>query len=105
MLNFTLLYFIIISVFHIGRKYMPKLLHSMRALHRSIKAQPLLCAVAAMSCFTLLHPEKMTLSQEVLQVGGLEGGLSNLRHEIRKMFPNAATEVWFYRILGLLFAV
>ena len=104
MLNLTLLYFIFIGSYYLGRKYIPKIHALIKVSSRMMKDNPLLITASLLSGFILLHPEKDLLTNKILQLGLAEEGINQLPETFQEMFQGSETEILLYRIFTLLLA-
>jgi hypothetical protein len=104
MLNLTLLYFILIGTYYLGRKYLPKIHALIKTLSRMMKNQPLFIMASLITCFILMHPEKELLTNKILQLELAQEGVSHLPEEYRELLRGSETEILLYRILTLLLA-
>jgi len=104
MLNLTLLYFIFIGSYYLGRKYIPKIHALIKVSSRMMKDNPLLITTSLLSGFILLHPEKDLLTNKILQLGLAEEGINQLPEAFQEMFQGSETEILLYRIVTLLLA-
>jgi hypothetical protein len=104
MLNLTLLYFIIIGSYYLGRKYIPKMHELIKLSSRIMKDNPLIITASLLSGFILIHPEKDFLTNKILQLGLAEEGISQIPEAFQEMFQGSETEILLYRIFTLLLA-
>ena len=104
MLNLTLLYFILLGSYYLGRKYLPKMHELIKFSSRVMKDNPLLITLSLLSGFILLHPEKDLLTNKIIQLGLAEEGISPLPEAFQEMLEGSETEILLYRILTLLLA-
>ena len=104
MLNLTLLYFIIIGSYYLGRKYIPKMHELIKLSSRIMKDNPLIITASLLSGFILIHPEKDFLTNKILKLGLAEEGISQIPEAFQEMFQGSETEILLYRIFTLLLA-
>ena len=104
MLNLTLLYFIIIGSYYLGRKYIPKMHELIKLSSRIMKDNPLIITASLLSGFILLHPEKDLLTNKILQLGFTEDGVDHFPEKFQEIFDGSETEILLYRIFTLLIA-
>ena len=104
MINLTLLYFVLIGSYYLGRKYLPKIHTLIKSSSRIMKDNPLLITTSLLICLMLIHPEKDLLTNKVLQLGLAQEGVSQLPEAFQEMLEGSETEILLYRILTLLLA-
>ena len=104
MLNLTLLYFILLGSYYLGRKYLPKMHELIKLSSRMMKDNPILITTSLLICLMLIHPEKDLLTNKILQLGLAEEGTNQLPEALQEMFQGSETEILLYRILTLLIA-
>ena len=104
MLNLTLLYFILIGSYFLGRKYLPKIHALIKSSSQMMKDNPLLITTSLLICLMLIHPEKDLLTNKILQLGLAQEGVSQLPEAFQEMLEGSETEIFLYRILTLLLA-
>jgi hypothetical protein len=104
MLNLTLLYFILIGSYYLGRKYVPKIHALIKVSSRMMKDNPLLITVSLLSGFILLHPEKDLLTNKILELGLAEDGMEHFPEKFQELLQGSDTEILLYRIFTLLLA-
>jgi len=104
MLNLTLLYFIFIGSYYLGRKYIPKIHELIKLSSRLMKDNPLLITASLLSGFILLHPEKDLLTNKILQLGLAEEGMDHLPEKFQELLQGSESEILLYRIFSLLLA-
>jgi hypothetical protein len=104
MLNLTLLYFILIGSYYLGRKYLPKIHALIRASNQLMKDHPLFITAFLLSGFIFLHPEKDLLTNKILQLGLAQEVISHLPEVFQQMLEGSETEILLYRIFTLLIA-
>jgi hypothetical protein len=104
MLNLTLLYFIFIASYYLGRKYLPKIQAIIQVSSRMMKDYPLLITTSLLSGFILLHPEKDLLTNKILQLGLTEDGVNHFPEKFQELLQGSDTEILLYRIFTLLLA-
>lgn len=104
MLNLTLLYFILICTYYLGRKYLPKIYGFFKASSRMMKDNPLFITASFLICLMLIHPEKDLLTNKILQLGLAQKGDSFLPEDFQELLQGSETEILLYRIFTLLLA-
>ena len=105
MLNITLLYFVILGLYHLGRKYLPKIQTMIQTISRMMKDHPLILLGATLSCLLALSPENHSMGEKILNIGrGVE--LNNpLTEDFERTLYGSEIETLIYQILMILFAV
>lgn len=105
MLNITLLYFVLLGLYHLGRKYLPKIQAMIQTLSRLMKEHPLILLGTALSGLLVLSPEHHSLGQQLLNLGQSVEIIHPLTEDFERMPHGSEMETLIYRILMILFAV
>ena len=105
MLNITLLYFVILGLYHLGRKYLPKIQTMIQILSRLMKEHPLIVLGTALGCLLALSPEHHSLGQQIFNLGQGVEMINPLTEDYERTLHGSEMETLIYRILMILLAV
>lgn len=62
-MSFVIIYFIVISVYHLGKQYLPVFNKLLQLLIRLPKKNPFITACIAISCMIAIHPEQHVMNK------------------------------------------
>lgn len=105
MLNITLLYFVILGLYHLGRKYLPKIQTMIQIISRMMKEHPLILLGATLSCLLALSPEHYSMGEQILNIGRSVDFTNPVTEDFERRLYGSEIETLIYQILMILFAV
>jgi hypothetical protein len=105
MLNITLLYFVILGLYHLGRKYLPKIQTMIQTISRMMKEHPFILLGATLSCLLALSPEHHSMGEQILNIGRGVDLINPLTEDFERTLHGSEMETLIYQILMILFAV
>lgn len=102
MLNITLIYFFLFGLYHLGRKYLPKIHIFLRGSYHIFKEYPLMVMVCALSTFIAMHTQQSSNKENLLSLALIEDKAIKLRHldnlldavDIEKLLFRLLTFLW-----------
>lgn len=101
MLNITLIYFFLFGLYHLGRKYLPKIQVFLRSSHRIFKEYPLMVMICALSTFIAMHIQHSTYKANDLSIAFLKNKAIDLK-QLDEMLDASDIEKLLFRLLTLL---
>ena len=104
MLNITLFYFFIFSLYYFGRKYVPKIQFFLKAFSRWMKDYPIIMMTFTMGIFWVMQSQQGFFTSKSMANVLLESKVMPY-HALENLMDASEIEILFLKVITLLFTI